>query len=77
MEIDRMNHSMWRSILCDRWKLNLCSGDQNELFDLNSDPYEENNLFDLAEHKDRIRDMTARVRLWQNRTGDKASLPDV
>ena len=77
IEIDRMNHSMWRSILCDRWKLNLCSGDQNELFDLNSDPYEENNLFDLAEHKDRIRDMTARVRLWQNRTGDKASLPDV
>ena len=76
-EIDRLNHSMWRSIICDRWKLNLCAGDQNELFDLNKDPYEEINLFDLPEHKDRIRDMAARIRMWQHRTGDTAQLPNV
>ena len=76
-EIDRMNHSMWRSIIHDRWKLNLCSGDQNELFDLNNDPYEENNLFNEPDQKDRITDMTARIRIWQNRTGDTVALPDL
>jgi len=76
-EIDRMNHSMWRSIISDRWKLNLCAGDKNELFDLNTDPYEETNLFDLTEHADRIRDMVARVRIWQHSTSDTAELPDV
>tara|TARA_B100000686_G_scaffold23968_2_gene22642 strand:- start:1256 stop:2224 length:969 start_codon:yes stop_codon:yes gene_type:complete len=76
-EIDRMNHSMWRSIIHDRWKLNLCSGDQNELFDLNNDPYEENNLFNELDQKDRITDMTARIRIWQNRTGDTVALPDL
>lgn len=76
-EVDRLNHSMWRSIITDRWKLNLCAGDQCELFDLNTDPYEENNLFDDPTQKDRIRDMTARLRVWQHRTGDTAALPTV
>ena len=49
----------------------------NELFDLNTDPYEETNLFDLPEHKDRIRDMAARIRMWQHRTGDTTQLPNV
>ncbi|MBT5828970.1 MAG: sulfatase-like hydrolase/transferase, partial [Candidatus Latescibacteria bacterium] len=30
----------------DHWKLTLCAGDQGELFDLNTDPHEQNNLFD-------------------------------
>lgn len=76
-EIDRMNHSMWRSIIVNRWKLNLCSGDQNELFDLNTDPHEETNLFNDPKHLDRIRDMAARIRIWQNRTGDTVPLPDL
>lgn len=76
-ELDRLNHSMWRSILSRRWKLNLCRGDQSELFDLNLDPYEENNLFNAADQKDRIRDLTTRLRIWQHLTGDTAPLPDV
>ena len=68
----------WRSVVTgDRWKLNLCAGDQCELFDLNTDPYEENNLFDVPEHRDRIRDMAAKIRLWQHETGDTAPLPSV
>jgi arylsulfatase len=68
----------WRSVVtADRWKLNLCAGDQCELFDLNTDPYEERNLFNDPAQKDRIRDMAARVRLWQYRTGDSAPLPAV
>ena len=68
----------WRCIVTsDLWKLNLRAGDQCELFDLGSDPYELTNLFDDSAHRDRIRHMAARVRLWQHRTGDKAPLPDV
>ncbi len=43
----------------DRWQLNLCVGDQCELFDLNSDPYEFKNLFDDPKQKDGIRTMGA------------------
>jgi arylsulfatase A-like enzyme len=68
----------WRCVVTgDRWKLNLCAGDASELFDLNNDPYEEENLFsDPAQH-DRIVRMAALIRLWQHETGDTAPLPSV
>ena len=40
--INRMLAMPYRSVISDRWKLNLCAGDQGELFDLRSDPYEQN-----------------------------------
>ena len=55
--------------------LNLCAGDQCELYDLNADPHEMNNLYDDPAHIDRVRDMAARVRIWQHETGDTAPLP--
>ena len=68
----------WRSVVTgDRWKLNLSPGDQCELFDLSSDPWEEVNLFDEPAHRDRIRDMTARIRRWQFETSDNLALPMV
>ncbi|MDP6038250.1 MAG: sulfatase-like hydrolase/transferase, partial [Candidatus Latescibacteria bacterium] len=68
----------WRcAVTGDRWKLNLCAGDQCELFDLNADPYEETNLFDDPAHRDRVREMAANIRLWQYETGDDAPLPVV
>ncbi len=75
--INRMLTLPWRSIVSERWKLNLCAGDQCELFDLNSDPYEMNNLFDEPAHRDRVRDLAARIRVWQHETGDSAPLPSV
>ena len=75
--INLLNTLPWRSVLFDRWKLNLCVGDQCELFDLNSDPYELNNLFNDPMQKDRIRDLAARIRLWQHSTSDNAPLPSV
>ena len=65
------------AITGDRWKLTLCAGDQCELFNLNTDPFEENNLFDDPDHRDRIRDMAAKIRVWQHETGDTAPLPAV
>ena len=66
----------WRcAVTGDRWKLNLCAGDQCELFDLNNDLYEETNLFDNPTHRDRAREIAARIRLWQHETNDHAPLP--
>jgi choline-sulfatase len=67
----------WRTLrAADGFKLNLCAHEQSELYDLNSDPYEERNLFDAAEQRERLRTMTARLRHWQQRTGDSVPLPD-
>ena len=73
--INRMLAMPYRSVVSDRWKLNLCAGDQGELFDLRSDPHEQNNLFDDPAQRDRVRDMVARIRMWQHETGDTAALP--
>jgi len=68
----------WRGVVTgDRWKLNLSPGDQCELYDLNTDPAELTNLFNQPEHKDRIRQMSARIRIWQDETGDDMPLPTV
>ena len=78
VDIERMGQVSWRSVVTsDRWKLNLSSGDQCELYDLNSDPYEMRNRFDDPECRDRVRDMTARIRIWQQAVGDKLTLPSV
>ena len=89
-QINRMLNNSWRSVVVDRWKLNLCAAlsgtaqrsslrfsDQCELFDLRSDPHETRNLFDDPAQRDRVRDMTARIRAWQVRMGDTAPLPSV
>jgi arylsulfatase A-like enzyme len=76
-EINLRNTQPWRTIVRDGWKLALCATDQCELFDLNNDPYEENNLFNDPAQKERIRNMAARIRLWQHKNGDHAPLPTV
>ena len=77
-EINRMASMHWRTVITpDRWKLNLCPADQCELYDLNTDPHEMNNLYDDPTHRDRIRDMAARIRIWQAATGDEVDLPRV
>jgi arylsulfatase A-like enzyme len=74
-EITGMNALSWRSVVSGRWKLNLCARDQCELFNLETDPYEQTNLFNHSSQQDRISDLAARIRRWQHRTQDRASLP--
>ncbi len=77
-DIERMAQVSWRSVVTkDRWKLNLSPGDQCELYDLNSDPYEMNSRFDDMSCRDRVRDMTARIRIWQHSVNDQLVLPTV
>ncbi len=75
-KINRMLRLPWRTVVTpDRWKLALCAGDQCELYDLNNDPHEMNNLFNDPSQRDRIRDMAARIRVWQIQTADQVPLP--
>jgi len=66
----------WRCIVsAEGWKMNLSPGDQCELYDLNTDPYEQTNRFEDPDQKERIRDLADRIRAWQQQTGDEAPLP--
>ena len=77
-EVNRSMVQPLRTIVsAERWKLNLLHNDQSELYDLNSYPYEQVNLFGHPEHRERAKELTARVRDWQERTGDTAVLPVV
>ena len=77
-EINRMVSVPWRGVVTgDRWKLNLSPGDQCELYNLGNDPAELVNLFNEPELQDRVRDMAARIRMWQEETGDDMTLPAV
>ena len=65
----------WRTVISSEgWKLNFSPVDQCELYDLNNDPYEQTNLFDDARWQERISDLIARIRAWQERTGDEMPL---
>jgi arylsulfatase A-like enzyme len=64
-----------RSLIApDGFKLNLCAHDAGELYDLNADPLETRNSYAAPEHQPRIAAMTARLRAWQQRTGDHVEI---
>jgi arylsulfatase A-like enzyme len=58
----------------DGWKCNLYRDDAPELFDLSNDPAELSNVARQPEHRSRLSDLVARVRDWQQRTGDTLPL---
>ncbi len=71
-----VDEQTWRTLVSpDGWKLNLCPTDRCELFNLNQDPDELHNLIDDPAQQQRVREMTARVRAWQQRMHDSAPLP--
>ncbi len=61
-------------IAADGWKLNLSDADRGELYDLNSDPHEQHNLFDGPQQSERVRDLTGRIHAWQQATGECLAL---
>ncbi|MDP7235436.1 MAG: sulfatase-like hydrolase/transferase [Candidatus Latescibacteria bacterium] len=76
-EVNRSMGEPLRTVISsDRWKLNLYEQGQHELYDLNTDPHEMNNLIDTPIHQDRIRNLTDRIRRWQMQTGDTVPLPE-
>jgi len=74
-EAARIKGLPWRTVISGGWKLNLCAGDQCELYDLTEDPYEEHNRFNDPAQRARVEELSARLYTWQARTGDVAPLP--
>ena len=52
----------------------LCEGEGGELFDLDPDPNELENLFDDPASQEGVTKMANRLKDWQERTGDTAPL---
>ncbi|MCH8114774.1 MAG: sulfatase-like hydrolase/transferase [Chloroflexi bacterium] len=77
-ELERMREIPHRGVVTgDGWKLNVSVGDQCELYDLNSDPFEQTNLYDDPVYSDRVVELARKIRRWQIETGDTALIPDV
>ncbi|MFP3903061.1 MAG: sulfatase, partial [Armatimonadota bacterium] len=58
----------------DGWKLTLRSEDLCELYNLNDDPHETQNLYGQPEVKAIVEDLTERIRRWQKQTDDTVSV---
>jgi FtsZ-binding cell division protein ZapB len=64
-------------ITADGWRFtfNTVLGD-HELFDLNTDRQEQQNLAGHAEHLPRMNQLLQRIKAWQQRVNDDLPLPD-
>ncbi|MDE2729681.1 MAG: sulfatase-like hydrolase/transferase [Gemmatimonadota bacterium] len=67
-----MVHQYRTIVAADGWKLNLYGKGQGELYDLNRDPHELENLYHRGEQAGRISDLSERIRAWQEETEDRA-----
>lgn len=68
-------HPLRTLVAADGWKLNLYGEGQGELYDLNADPHELENLYYRPEQRARIGELSERIRAWQAQTGDEVALP--
>ena len=68
-------HPLRTIVAADGWKLNLYGQGQGELYDLNADPHELENLYHQPEQRARIGELSERIRAWQEQTGDEVALP--
>jgi arylsulfatase A-like enzyme len=69
------NPSIRTVISKEGWKLSLSNRDKSQLFDLNKDPSEIENLFYQEEYKQTINELAGKIYLWQKATGDTLHFP--
>jgi arylsulfatase A-like enzyme len=79
METDRdimkvMSDPIRTIVTPDGWKLNYRRSGKHELYNLNEDPYERQNLADEAEHEETIHELYTEILSWQRRTRDPVYL---
>ena len=61
-----------------RWKLNVSPQlEQHELYDLQSDPYERENIFGRDDTRQITGELVERLRAWQRQTEDTVEIPDI
>ena len=61
----------------DGWKLNYSPLGEHELYNLNRDPGETQNLAGKPEHRHRMNALGRRIKRWQKETEDPVQLPDL
>lgn len=67
-----------RAVRDERWKLIAYTrAGHLQLFDLQTDPHEQNNLIDVPEYAPHIRRLLALMKEWQAKTGDTLEIPSV
>jgi len=65
-----------RAVRDERWKLIAYTrAGHLQLFDLQTDPHEQNNLIDVPEYAPHIRRLLALMKEWQAKTGDTLDVP--
>lgn len=73
---DRESGYAWRSVVTrDGWKYACVEGGEWLLFDLKSDPYEQNNLVFHTSFRKKRDEMRALLQEWIDKTGDHFPLP--
>ena len=76
-DVERVQDAPIRTVITqDGWKLCRCDRDKSQLFDLNTDPNETQNRYGEKGQTERIRDLSRRIRDWQQRTGDTLALSE-
>mgnify|MGYP000851659636 CR=1 FL=1 len=58
----------------DGWRLSLSENGENELYNLNEDPYETKNLYYTGRCQDIVEELSGRILRWQKQYGDSAVL---
>ena len=71
------SHAAVRTIRRGRWKLNVSTSGEHELYDLQADPAELCNAFGQPGTQDVSRDLYARLLRWQCETEDALTLPEI
>ncbi|MHC4871639.1 MAG: sulfatase-like hydrolase/transferase [Planctomycetota bacterium] len=72
-----VEHFFIRSIRTPKWKLNVNLEDKWELYDLENDSLEMNNLIYDSSKKDIIELLLSQLKDWQKKTDDKVEIPEV
>lgn len=62
-----------RVLITEQYKYIYNEGDMDELYDLDADPFELNNLINEEKYSDVIKDMKTRLEEWREKTGDQVS----
>ena len=74
-DVEAVRRASFRTIVTrDGWKLTLSDLDRNQLFDLNADPHEMNNLYGAALHRPTVEALAGRIAAWQQSIWDPVRL---